>query len=276
MTAQANIKERLFNAAAELTDQAQRAAFLDAACGGDPSLRAEIEDLLRHDDAAGGFVSAPALAPDATSGADPTEPPPREPLVARIGPYKLLEPIGEGGMGTVYMAEQTAPVHRMVALKVIKPGMDSRQVLARFEAERQALALMDHPNIAKVLDAGTTEQGRPYFVMELVKGAPITRCCDEKRMSLRERLELLLRDFLKTAFCRWYSLDSFHRDVCNYGPVDFLWPRWSEPPCPQSRNGLPAPLSSFAADTATSPRWRTNESNHGNRFTARPVWSSMP
>ena len=151
---QGDAKERLFNAAAELTDPGQRAAFLDAACGDDPGLRAEIEDLLRHDDAAAGFLSAPALSPDATAGA--TEPLPREPLVSRIGPYKLLQPIGEGGMGTVYMAEQTQPVKRMVALKVIKPGMDSRQVLARFEAERQALALMDHPDIAKVLDAGAT------------------------------------------------------------------------------------------------------------------------
>ena len=97
---------------------------------------------------------------------------------SRIGPYKLLQPIGEGGMGTVFLAEQTAPVHRMVALKVINPGMDSRQVLARFEAERQALALMDHHNIARVLDAGTTDGGRPFFVMELVKGTPITRYCD--------------------------------------------------------------------------------------------------
>jgi serine/threonine protein kinase len=104
----------------------------------------------------------------------------------------LLEPIGEGGMGIVYMAEQARPVRRTVALKVIKAGMDSRQVLARFEAERQALALMDHPNIAKVLDAGTTDSGRPYFVMELVKGVPVTRFCDERRLTPRERLELFI------------------------------------------------------------------------------------
>ncbi len=107
-----------------------------------------------------------------------------------IGPYKLLEQIGEGGMGTVWMAEQTEPIQRRVAVKVVKEGMDSRQVLARFEAERQALALMDHPNIAKVLDAGRTPSGRPYFVMELVKGKPITKYCDEKRLGVRERLEL--------------------------------------------------------------------------------------
>ena len=109
-----------------------------------------------------------------------------------IGPYKLLEQIGEGGMGVVYMAEQQVPVRRHVALKIIKPGMDTRQVIARFEAERQALALMDHPNIAKVLDAGTTDSGRPYFVMELVKGVPITQYCDERRLTPRQRLELFI------------------------------------------------------------------------------------
>src|SRR5262249_36853148 len=109
-----------------------------------------------------------------------------------IGPYKLLQQIGEGGMGTVFMAEQTAPVRRMVALKIIKPGMDSPQVSARFEAERQALALMDLPNVAKVFDAGTMMDGRPYFVMELVKGVPITRFCDENQLTPRERLELFI------------------------------------------------------------------------------------
>ena len=109
-----------------------------------------------------------------------------------IGPYKLLQAIGEGGMGTVYMAEQECPVKRMVALKLIKIGLDSAQVVARFEAERQALALMDHPNIAKVLDAGTTVDGRPFFVMELVKGMPLTRYCDEARLTPRERLELFV------------------------------------------------------------------------------------
>src|SRR5262249_10247564 len=111
---------------------------------------------------------------------------------ARIGPYKLLQQIGEGGMGVVYMAEQEEPVRRKIALKIIKPGMDSAQVLARFEAERQALALMDHQNIARVLDAGTTPMGRPFFVMELVKGVPITKFCDEQHLGLRERLELFI------------------------------------------------------------------------------------
>src|SRR5208337_1521527 len=126
----------------------------------------------------------------------PEQSPPTADLRARegrgtvIGPYKLLEQIGEGGMGTVWMAEQTDPIQRRVALKVVKEGMDSRQVLARFEAERQALALMEHPNIAKVLEAGRTPLGRPYFVMELVKGRPITNYCDEERLGVRERLAL--------------------------------------------------------------------------------------
>src|SRR5262249_35236013 len=111
---------------------------------------------------------------------------------AIIGPYKLIEEIGEGGMGSVWMAQQTQPVKRAVAVKLIKSGMDSKQVLARFEAERQALALMDHPNIARVLDAGATTNGRPYFVMELVKGVPITNYCDEHRLTPTQRLELFV------------------------------------------------------------------------------------
>jgi eukaryotic-like serine/threonine-protein kinase len=110
----------------------------------------------------------------------------------RIGRYKLLEQIGEGGFGTVYVAEQREPVKRRVALKIIKLGMDTRQVVARFEAERQALAMIDHPNIAKVLDAGATDNGRPYFVMELVKGVPITHYCDEQQLPLLERLNLFI------------------------------------------------------------------------------------
>ncbi len=120
-----------------------------------------------------------------------TSPSPKKPGT-QIGPYKLLQQIGEGGMGVVYMAEQKEPVKRRVALKIIKPGMDTRQVIARFEAERQALAMMDHPNIAKVLDAGATEVGRPYFVMELVKGLPITEYCDEQHLTPKERLELFV------------------------------------------------------------------------------------
>ncbi len=119
----------------------------------------------------------------------------------QIGPYKLLEPIGEGGMGIVYLARQEQPVRRKLAIKIIKPGMDSRQVIARFEAERQALAMMEHPNIAKVLDAGTTDNGLPYFVMELVRGIPITEYCDRAKMSIHERLDTISIRMRCTAAC---------------------------------------------------------------------------
>src|SRR5262249_21422118 len=128
-----------------------------------------------------------------------------------IGPYKLLEQIGEGGMGLVFVAEQQYPVKRRVALKVIKPGMDSRQVIARFEAERQALAMMDHANIAKVHDGGTTAEGRPYFVMELVKGTPITDYCDQHRLTTRLRLELFLN--VCHAVQHAHQKGIIHRDI---------------------------------------------------------------
>jgi serine/threonine protein kinase/Flp pilus assembly protein TadD len=159
-------------------------AFLNEACGGDAEVRARVDQLLQAHEALGS-IHAGGLA--ATVDQPPTEGP-----GTIIGPYKLIEAIGEGGMGAVYLAQQTEPVKRLVALKVIKAGMDSRQVIARFEAERQALALMDHPNIAKVLDGGTTPTGRPYFVMELVKGVAITRFCDERKLTPRQRLELFL------------------------------------------------------------------------------------
>jgi tetratricopeptide (TPR) repeat protein/serine/threonine protein kinase len=177
-------EESIFAQALEITSAAERAAFLDRACGKNPALRAEVEALLRAHEHSSDLLDLPA------NSAATTDLPSRERPGAVIGPYKLLEPIGEGGMGTVWMAEQTEPIQRRVALKVVKEGMDSRQVLARFEAERQALALMEHPNIARVLDAGRTPSGRPFFVMELVKGQPITKYCDEKRLGVRQRLEL--------------------------------------------------------------------------------------
>jgi serine/threonine protein kinase/tetratricopeptide (TPR) repeat protein len=160
-------------------------AFLGQACGENADLRARVEHLLHAHEAMG---SIHAAAPDIT-----TDERASETAGTLIGPYKLIEPIGEGGMGAVYLAQQQEPVKRLVALKVIKAGMDSRQVLARFEAERQALALMDHPNIAKVLDAGATEGGRLYFVMELVKGSPITSYCDEHRLTAKDRLDLFVQ-----------------------------------------------------------------------------------
>jgi serine/threonine protein kinase len=161
------------------------AAFLDRACACDPGLRRSVESLLAAYEA-GAFLEVPALV--ATAEWQPA----REGPGAAVGPYRLLEQIGEGGMGLVFAAEQQHPVYRRVALKVIKPGMDSALVVARFEQERQALALMYHPNIAKVLDAGTTAAGLPYFVMELVKGESITRFCDRGRLTPRERLGLFV------------------------------------------------------------------------------------
>ncbi len=190
----------IFSAALERDLTGERAAYLDEACAGAPDLRDRVEALLRAhgqpgrflepEEAAGGVTAGRLLAfeVDATLSYDT----PSEGLGARIGPYRLLQVIGEGGMGTVYMAEQTAPLKRVVALKIIKPGMDTGQVVARFEAERQALAMMDHPSIAKVFDAGTTEAGRPFFVMELVKGVPITEYCDTIHLTPKERLELFI------------------------------------------------------------------------------------
>jgi eukaryotic-like serine/threonine-protein kinase len=184
----------IFIAALQKEGPAERQAYLDEACSRQPELRRQVEHLLRLHEGAGNFLEIPAGEPPA-AGAFPNaaeRASAGEAPGAVLGPYKLLEQIGEGGMGTVWMAQQTEPVRRLVAVKLVKAGMDSRQVLARFEAERQALALMDHPNIARVLDAGTTGAGRPYFVMDLVKGVPITRYCDDHRLTPRQRLELFL------------------------------------------------------------------------------------
>jgi serine/threonine protein kinase/tetratricopeptide (TPR) repeat protein len=179
-------EESLFHLALQ-QDSGKRAEFLRKACAGDPDLQHRLEVLLHAHEDPGSFLQAPAAALDTTLHAPLTERP-----GTVIGPYKLLEQIGEGGFGLVFMAEQQEPIRRKVAIKVLKPGMDSRQVLARFDAERQALALMDHPNIAKVLDGGQTSSGRPYFVMDLVKGLPITEYCDQSQLTPRERLEIFL------------------------------------------------------------------------------------
>jgi serine/threonine protein kinase/tetratricopeptide (TPR) repeat protein len=185
--------QTLFLAAREISSLVERGALLDRECCGDPELLRRVQALLKADDDPRSFLDKPAVS-DA-QGAETVGPPAiglSERLGSRIGPYRLLQQIGEGGFGVVYMAEQDKPVHRRVALKVIKPGMDSAQVIARFEAERQALAMMDHQNIAKVFDAGATESGRPFFVMELVHGVPITKYCDDNHLTIRERLELLV------------------------------------------------------------------------------------
>jgi serine/threonine protein kinase len=224
--------------AVEIASPDERQRYLDQACGGDAELRRQVEELVRHHFEAGSFLEDPA-------GLLPTlsVPPPPEGPGTVIGPYKLLEQIGEGGMGVVYMAEQQKPVRRRVALKIIKPGMDSRAVIARFEAERQALALMDHPNIARILDAGvigvetkesgdrrqesgkgsdpasltpdpcplTPGHGRPYFVMELVRGVPITEYCDKAKLNIAGRLHLFVT--VCRAIQHAHQKGIIHRDI---------------------------------------------------------------
>src|SRR5262245_23978454 len=175
--------EAIFHAAREIADPDRRRAYVREACGQDQARIAHVEALLAAADTPDSLLDRSVPRDQVATLAQLT----RENPGTVIGPYKLLQQIGEGGMGTVYMAEQTKPVQRTVALKIINPGMDSRHVLGRFDAERQALALMDHPNIAKVLDAGSTTEGRPYFVMELVKGVPITQYCDDHRLTPKQR-----------------------------------------------------------------------------------------
>src|SRR5262245_43781861 len=186
MTEQPQSEKSIFLAAIEIGPAAERAVFLERACAGNQALRAGVEALLAAHEKPQRLLDTPGGTP--TTDERPLSDQPG----AVIGSYKLLEQIGEGGFGVVFLAEQTHPVRRKVALKVLKPGMDTRQVIVRFEAERQALALMDHPNIARVFDGGETASGRPYFVMELVKGLPITRYCDQVQLSVRERLELFV------------------------------------------------------------------------------------
>src|SRR5712671_6797151 len=196
----------LFAAAIELP-VAERAAYLDRACSGDPDLRQRVEGLLKEHDHLGDF-------PEKRPSKGAAQGVPRaigEKPGDRIGHYKLLQQIGEGGYGVVYMAEQEAPVRRRVALKIIKPGMDTKSVIARFEAERQALALMDHRNIAKIFDAGATESGRPYFVMELVRGIKITEYCDQHSLATEERLKLFVQ--VCQAIQHAHQKGIIHRDI---------------------------------------------------------------
>jgi serine/threonine protein kinase/tetratricopeptide (TPR) repeat protein len=215
--------QEIYDDALEISDESSRRMMLDRACAGDGELRARVEELLAAQVSAEHFftncanvIATTKVEPDllddlgdiraAVAEADSCN------LAgSRIGPYKLLELIGEGGCGAVYMAEQDKPVHRRVALKVIKLGMDTKNVIARFEAERQALALMDHPNIARVLDAGATEAGRPYFVMELVRGVKITTYCDEHNLDARQRLELFVQ--VCHAVQHAHQKGVIHRDI---------------------------------------------------------------
>jgi serine/threonine protein kinase/tetratricopeptide (TPR) repeat protein len=217
-------EQTLFAEALERTDPQDRAAFLDQACHGDPTLRARIERLLAQHEHAGDFLECAPPAPGPTVDEPVTE----QPGTVLAGRYKLLEQIGEGGMGAVWMAQQTEPVKRVVAVKLIKAGMDSRQVLARFEAERQALALMDHPHIAKVLDGGVAADGRPFFVMELVKGAPITRYCDEHRLTPPQRFQLFVP--VCQAIQHAHQKGIIHRDI---KPSNVLIALYDDTPVPK-------------------------------------------
>ena len=198
--------ETVFHAARQLPP-ADRPAYLDEACGDDPAARRRIERLLAAAPDVGSFLDGPAPELDSTRD----WPGPAEGPGTVVGPYRLLEPIGEGAFGVVFLAEQSAPLRRRVALKVLKPGMDTKQVVARFEAERQALALMDHPAIATVFDGGATPLGRPYFVMELVRGLPITEHCDRDRLGPRDRLGLFVS--LCGAVQHAHQKGVIHRDL---------------------------------------------------------------
>jgi serine/threonine protein kinase/tetratricopeptide (TPR) repeat protein len=213
-------EEALFELALN-TSEAERSALLDRECAGDPELRARVEALLDAD-----ATRAPFLEPPTRAAAFTVEPDAAGAVLA--GKYKLIERIGEGGMGSVWLALQSEPVKRKVAVKLIKPGMDSKQILARFEAERQALAMMDHPNIAKVLDGGLTPDNRPFFVMELVKGSPITEFCDARKLTPNERLELFVP--VSQAIQHAHQKGMIHRDI---KPSNVLIALYDDKPVPK-------------------------------------------
>ncbi len=206
----------IFHEARKILDPSQRAAYLNDACGEDEALFAQVEKLLAAEPKVGSFpedetADTSPRDHDTVASAPTVSSPISESPGTVLGRYKLLQQVGAGGFGVVYMAEQEKPVRRRVALKIIKLGMDTKQVIARFEAERQALAMMDHPNIAKVFDAGATDTGRPYFVMEFVKGISITEYCDKKSMSFRDRLKLFVQ--VCGAVQHAHQKGIIHRDI---------------------------------------------------------------
>ena len=221
MSPESQLEEAICFAALNVPDAALRATFLERACAGDARLRTAVDELLLAHAGAEDFfargqaaVNAPELDVQtaaalraAAAETDFTD----EQIGSRVGRYQLLQKIGEGGCGVVYLAEQQEPVRRQVALKVIKLGMDTKSVIARFEAERQALALMDHPNIARVLDAGATDTGRPFFVMELVRGTRITKYCDDNNLNTTQRLELFIQ--VCRAIQHAHQKGIIHRDI---------------------------------------------------------------
>lgn len=217
-------EESIFKVACKITEPEARESYLLQICGDNQPLLERVSRLLKEYDQQPSFLEN-FFSNEVDTAAFTALP---NQTGSMIGPYKLLEPIGEGGMGTVYMAEQTEPVRRRVAIKLIKPGMDSKQVIARFDAERQALAMMDHPNIAKVFDAGTTESGRPYFVMELVKGLPVTEFCDQQKLSTDDRLKLFRQ--ICQAVQHAHQKGIIHRDL---KPNNILIAMYDDQPVPK-------------------------------------------
>ena len=229
-------ERQIFDEALVIENAEDRQAFLVKSCGDDQQLRGHIENLLKAEQKLGSFLESPPSG-FVVSGGTATV---LEKPGTRIGPYKLREKIGEGGMGVVYVADQKEPVRRRVALKVIKPGMDTEQVIARFNAERQALASMDHPNIAKVLDAGATETGRPYFVMELVNGIRLNKFCDQRKLTPKERLKLFIPICLAVQHAHQKGI--IHRDL---KPGNMLMALYDGEPVPK--------VIDFGVAKATSP-----------------------
>jgi serine/threonine protein kinase len=220
MSVTKQLEDAIFFTALHLTDPEQRRVYLDQSCAGNPALRSLVEEMLASQEKAEQLLdrgrAAFVLTSDEAAVAAPDQPAPDSKLEdkwigAQVGHYKLLQRIGEGGCGMVYLAEQMSPVRRRVAFKIIKLGMDTRNVIARFDAERQALALMDHPNIARVLDAGATDSGRPYFVMELVHGTRITEFCDANKLATQQRLELFIQ--VCHAIQHAHQKGVIHRDI---------------------------------------------------------------
>jgi serine/threonine protein kinase len=207
MTMNRTMAEKVFEGAIKLPTPQERAAYVRGACGEDQALRQQVESLIQAHEEVGGFMPTDP----GEAGITIPDRPLSESEGTSVGRYKLLQRIGEGGMGVIYMAEQTEPVVRKVALKIIKLGLNTKSVIARFEAERQALAMMYHPNIAKVLDAGSTATGRPYFVMELVKGVPINQYCDKNHLSTQERLQLFIS--VCHAIQHAHQKGVIHRDI---------------------------------------------------------------
>src|SRR3989442_11131191 len=244
----------IFDEASEIADAEQRRAFVARACDDNEALRREVEELLAAHETAGGFLADPKRDESAALSLKEGD---------RIGRYKLLQKIGEGGCGVVFMAEQTEPLRRRVALKVIKLGMDTRSVIARFEAERQALALMDHPGIARVLDAGATDTGRPFFVMELVRGIKITDFCDQNDLSTNQRLELFIQ--VCQAVQHAHQKGIIHRDL---KPSNVLV---------TSNDGVPLPkVIDFGVAKATSDVQLTNKTlfTRFDMFIGTPAYMS--